>query len=208
MSFQIMKKAMIAAVGCAALLGAGGANATVMYKLGSGSATALTSTPVSASFAGVANLAEPIFGSTTTVTCRIILGGEVFLTPAGNAAIHVTSGQVDTNYSGNSAFCSLISFNTTTPWNATDIGSSVDGISPANLPSSATSTSVTNGTMNNVAVNVSFPGHNCSGDVTVQYSNNGTGSSYFDFSHQSLAPDCSVDGTLYADPTDIKVWNQ
>lgn len=177
MSFEIMKKAMIAAVGVAALAGAVSANAaTNVYQGGS------VVTSASASFSGSTVLHRTGLPS---LTCTLTLNGTV--TNNGSTVdISVNSGSV----SGSNFLCGTVALQNF-PWTASVPASSAPTASTSNLPVAVT--------FHGVSVNL------CGGpfDVDTTFQNGPTAGavpnkelSSFDFATAPLGSSCTVDGTL------------
>tara|TARA_R100001143_G_scaffold61407_1_gene62094 strand:- start:5289 stop:5885 length:597 start_codon:yes stop_codon:yes gene_type:complete len=186
---KMMKKAMVGAVGAAALLGAASAQAFTTVEYQNGSSSYITGTSASdRDFSGETTLVAtvPIFGD-ISVDCTLSLTGDVSVS-GGEAFIDVTSGSVS-----GGGLCGLITLGGF-PWKASDTAGGAPGVS--DTPSPATDD--VNGFVNGIEVLIGGQ-PSCSGSIPVVF-NNGTpitAPSSFTFNSVITGTGgCSVDGVL------------
>tara|TARA_R110001606_G_scaffold326791_1_gene473553 strand:- start:4986 stop:5588 length:603 start_codon:yes stop_codon:yes gene_type:complete len=192
MSLQIMKKAMVGAIGAAALMGAASAQAFTTVEYQNGSSTYVTGTSASdRDFSGATTLVAtvPIFGD-ISVDCTLNLTGDVSVS-GGQAFIDVTSGSVS-----GSGLCGLITLSGF-PWYASDTAGGAAGVSDTPSPATADVSGFVNG------IQVLIGGQpSCGGTIPVVFSNGNpiTAASSFTFNDVITGSGgCSVDGVLSSD---------
>lgn len=160
-------------------------------------------------FEGIVIMTKPAppFGLPLNATCKVRLEGRVFTDGFNRVHIEVFDGQVKPT----SRTCASISLYTARYWLIQMPGSGVLGIPEADLPMPRYNSTVT---VEIVHATVNTPIGTCEGNVVVDYSNGAENApSFFSFTNASLAPDCSLTGTLYATnpPSgngDIDVWQE
>ncbi|WP_159560753.1 hypothetical protein [Alcanivorax sp. S71-1-4] len=218
----------------ACLLLAGNANAAIFASINGGSAVSLP-TEADPDFYFIFKGDDVELNRILTVTCDgVTVGGFLMEDPSGTVHIDVVHGMIQ-DTSG--FLCDEIFMEFDNGYHDAlypDPTVYVDGawfadIGEGQLPTSATSTAVVTDTINNVQVlapGIFGPSYcdtatgGSGGPLSVDYSNNGTSASYFDFA--SSLGGCSLTGTLYAVPAnsmkifdpnlppqgDIDIWTQ